>query len=118
MAVRIKRVYEAPATADGERILVDRIWPRGLSRKDASLDRWMKDVAPSTELRKWFDHRVDRWEEFQDRYQKELSCNSALGELRGLVSSQDVTLLYAARDHDHNHAIILMRKVEAAADGA
>jgi uncharacterized protein YeaO (DUF488 family) len=114
MALRSKRVYEAAAAGDGERILVDRIWPRGLSKACASLDRWMKDVAPSTELRKWFGHRVERWHEFQDRYQGELHSNSAVGELQGLVSDHDVTLLYAARDREHNHVIVLMRFVEAA----
>ena len=107
MAVRIKRIYEPASENDGLRILVDRVWPRGISRYDAQIDSWDKEIAPSTELRKWFGHRPERWKEFQQRYRAELKANTALDELRALTRRRRVTLLYAARDTDHNHAVVL-----------
>jgi uncharacterized protein YeaO (DUF488 family) len=107
MAVRIKRIYEAAAPADGVRVLVDRLWPRGIKKSAARLDDWMKDVAPSPQLRIWFGHKPERFEEFASRYKKELLSNPALGELRKLAKGKLVTLLYAARDPEVNHAQVL-----------
>lgn len=108
MAVRLKRVYDDPSDSDGTRILIDRLWPRGLSKKDAQVDHWLKDVAPSAELRKWFGHDPQKWTEFRKRYRAELSDNPALDELKSVVEEEgDITLLYAAKDQEHNHAIVL-----------
>ena len=105
--LQTKRIYEPKAASDGVRILVDRIWPRGVSKAAAALDLWLKDVAPSTDLRKWFAHRPDRWAEFQRRYFLELGSSVAIAELRALADVGPVTLLYAARDKDHNEAVAL-----------
>ncbi|AZO70990.1 MULTISPECIES: DUF488 domain-containing protein [unclassified Mesorhizobium] len=106
--IAVKRVYEAPAKADGRRVLVDRIWPRGVARKDAALTLWLKDIAPSDELRKWFGHEPGRWAEFQRRYRAELDANGdAVAQLHGLVGEGKVTLLYGARDEAHNNAVAL-----------
>lgn len=106
--IRIKRIYDAPARTDGKRVLVDRIWPRGVSKESAKLDLWLKEIAPSTELRKWFGYDPERFDEFRDRYCDELEANSeAVSELRDLVGHDDTTLLYAARDRRANHAIVL-----------
>lgn len=106
--IQLKRVYERAAPADGRRILVDRLWPRGLKKADAAIDRWMKEVAPSTELRKWFGHAPERWSEFRRRYSEELRGKEALlDELRTLVREGPVTLLYAAHDSEHNDAVAL-----------
>lgn len=106
-APRIKRVYLPAAADDGRRILVDRLWPRGLSKAEAEIDDWLKDVAPSTDLRRWFGHDPVRWEPFQQRYRAELKDNSAVTALADLVAVQPVTLVYAAHDEDHNHALVL-----------
>ena len=107
-AISIKRVYEPPAASDGARVLVDRIWPRGMTREHAQLALWARDVAPSTELRKWFGHDPARWEEFRQRYRAELDANpGAVATLRGLLGQGDVTLLYAAHDREHNQAVVL-----------
>ena len=107
--VRLKRVYEAPAEGDGVRVLVDRLWPRGLKREEAALDHWLKEAAPSPELRRWFGHDPARWDEFRSRYVAELAANPGnLAALRELIrGSGRLTLLYAARDTDHNHAVVL-----------
>ncbi len=105
--VRLKRAYEPPAAGDGTRILIDRLWPRGVSKADAALDQWMKDVAPSTELRKWFGHDPARWEEFRRRYIEELQRHAALDELRSLARQGTVTLVYSAHDEAHNDAVVL-----------
>jgi uncharacterized protein YeaO (DUF488 family) len=106
--VKIKRAYEAPAEEDGTRILVDRLWPRGVSKKDAALDLWMKDIAPSTDLRKWFGHDPDRWDEFRRRYAREIEHNlSLLDQLRSLALKGRITLVYSARDETHNDAVEL-----------
>ena len=106
--IRIKRIYDAPASTDGKRVLVDRIWPRGVSKESATLDLWLKDIAPSTELRKWFGHDPKRFVQFRDCYRKELEANTdVVNELRHLADHNDVTLLYAARDSRANHAIVL-----------
>jgi uncharacterized protein YeaO (DUF488 family) len=107
VAVTIKRIYEPAAPADGTRILVDRLWPRGISKARAKLAFWMKDIAPTPTLRVWFDHRPDRFKEFGRRYKKELSGNPELGELRKLVRREQVTLVYGARDPEINHAAVL-----------
>ena len=106
--VKLKRAYEPPAPEDGTRILIDRLWPRGLSKKDAALDLWMKEIAPTTELRKWFAHDPARWEEFRRRYADELHENGELlKELRTLARQGPVTLVYSAHDEAHNDAIVL-----------
>lgn len=104
----LKRVYASPAAEDGTRILVDRLWPRGVSKTRAALDCWMKAVAPSTELRKWFGHDPGRWEEFCAKYREELSHNSeAIETLHALATKGTVTLLFGARDEAHNEAVVL-----------
>jgi uncharacterized protein YeaO (DUF488 family) len=106
--VMLKRAYEAPASEDGTRILIDRLWPRGLSKEDAALDLWMKEIAPSTELRKWFGHDPARWEEFRRRYTDEVLRNAELlNKLRTLARQGRITLVYAARDEAHNDAVVL-----------
>jgi uncharacterized protein YeaO (DUF488 family) len=107
MTFRIKRVYEPAKPADGIRVLVDRLWPRGVKKADAHLDHWMKDVAPSAPLRLWFGHRPERFAEFGKRYKKELVGNAELAELRKLGRAKVVTLLYGAHDPDVNHAAVL-----------
>jgi len=106
MTFRIKRVYEKPASTDGMRVLVDRLWPRGLKKTDAKIDLWMKEVAPSAELRKWFGHEPERFAEFKRRYKKELS-KDAFAELRKLGCGKTVTLLYGAKDLEMNQAAVL-----------
>ncbi len=107
MTVLIKRAYEPVAATDGLRVLVDRLWPRGIKKAAANLAFWMKDVAPSSKLRVWFGHRPERFKEFTSRYKKELSGNSAVGELRKLAKQRRVTLVYGARDPKVNHAVVL-----------
>ncbi|MDK4792459.1 MAG: DUF488 family protein [Acinetobacter sp.] len=108
MEIHIKRIYEHVSANDGKRILVDRLWSRGISKENAHLDLWLKEVAPSTELRKWFHAATpDHWEEFKRRYLKELETNSAVEELQHIAVKHTVTLLYSAKDVEHNHAIIL-----------
>jgi uncharacterized protein YeaO (DUF488 family) len=112
--VRIKRVYDPPSPQDGRRILVDRLWPRGVSRKSARIDDWAKDLAPSTPLRRWFGHEPGRWSEFQTRYRDELrGVPDHLEWLLARARRGRVTLLYAARDPDHNNARVLQRLVRA-----
>jgi uncharacterized protein YeaO (DUF488 family) len=104
--IKLKRVYEESAATDGTRVLVDRLWPRGLKKADAAIDRWMKDLAPSPELRRWFGHDPARWEEFRRRYSAEVRAHAELlQELRDLARSGPVTLLFAARDETHNEAV-------------
>ena len=104
----VKRVYEPPAPDDGQRVLVDRIWPRGISKADAALTLWLKDIAPSDELRKWFGHEPARWAEFRKRYAVELDGNGeAVAQLRDLLGKGRVTLLYGAHDEAHNNAVAL-----------
>ncbi|HEX5136351.1 MAG TPA: DUF488 domain-containing protein [Planctomycetota bacterium] len=111
--IRLKRVYEPASRTDGTRILVDRLWPRGLTKERAAVDLWLKDVAPSTGLRKWFGHAPGRWKEFQARYRRELRGKKDLLErLRRRSKSRTVTLVYAARDVQHNEAVVLKRVVE------
>jgi uncharacterized protein YeaO (DUF488 family) len=106
--VRLKRAYLPPSPDDGVRVLVDRLWPRGVRKSDAAIDRWLKEAAPSTELRGWFGHDPSRWEEFGRRYRAELSRDAApLNELRKAARGGRLTLVYAARDEVHNEAVIL-----------
>lgn len=105
---RIKRVYELPDKHDGRRILVDRLWPRGLTKEKASIDLWLKDIAPSTELRKWFDHDPGRWEEFKERYLDELKGNSEqIQLLKHELDKGIVTLVYGAKNEEHNQAVVI-----------
>jgi uncharacterized protein YeaO (DUF488 family) len=106
--IRVKRVYEPPAPDDGARILIDRLWPRGLKKADAAVDHWLKEIAPSTELRRWFGHEAERWPEFRRRYRKELQRHkAALDDLRARAKGSSITLVYAARDELHNDAVVL-----------
>jgi uncharacterized protein YeaO (DUF488 family) len=106
--IRLKRVFAAPEKEDGERILVDRLWPRGMPKQKAALDGWMKDLAPSTELRRWFGHDPARWDGFRARYEAELKQHAdLLDALRQRARKGTVTLLFAARDEAHNEAVVL-----------
>lgn len=106
--LHLKRAYEPRSSTDGVRILVDRLWPRGLSKERAAINRWVKEVAPSTELRRWFGHDPKRWSEFRRRYRAELSHHKELlDELRAIAEKKPLTLVYAARDEEHNEAIVL-----------
>jgi len=105
--IRIKRVYLPPDAADGQRVLVDRLWPRGIAKADLHAALWLKDVAPSAALRKWFGHDPARWQEFRSRYALELKTNPALATLRELARKGDLTLLYSAHDEAHNQAVVL-----------
>ena len=106
--IRVKRVYEPARPADGQRVLVDRLWPRGVSKEKAALTLWLKDIAPSDELRHWFDHKAERWEEFQRRYAAELADREEpLRQLGNLLDNGRVTLLYGAHDETHNNAVAL-----------
>jgi len=106
--VRIKRAYEPPSRRDGTRVLVDRLWPRGVKKADAGISQWMKEIAPSNELRKWFGHDPERWEEFRRRYRAELTKKrELLGELRSLAKEGPLTLVYSAHDEAHNQAVVL-----------
>lgn len=106
--VTLKRAYEPPASDDGTRVLVDRLWPRGVRKDDAAVDLWLKDLAPSTKLRKWFAHDPDRWEEFQIRYADEVHNHPELyAQLRDLARKGPVTLVYSARDEVRNDAVVL-----------
>jgi len=103
-----KRIYEDPATDDGHRVLVDRLWPRGVSKEDAKLDEWLKKIAPTDGLRKWFDHDPDKFDEFTSRYKKELEDHeNELKKLADKSSEEKVTLLYGAKDGEHNQAVVL-----------
>jgi uncharacterized protein YeaO (DUF488 family) len=112
--IRIKRIYERAAEEDGFRILVDRLWPRGLSKEKAKVDLWLKEVAPSSELRKWFSHDPAKWAEFKEKYAKELSAKkSLLKEIRQMEKDEEtVTLLYSSRDVEHNNAVALQAALE------
>ena len=108
MHIKIKRVYERPDKEDGTRILVDRLWPRGLTKAKASVDLWLKDIAPSTELRKWFGHEPGKWAEFKRRYRAELKKNDEqVALLKGKIEKGMVTLVYGAKDEEHNEALVL-----------
>ena len=108
MELKIKRAYKKPEKEDGKRILVDRLWPRGLTKEKASIDLWLKDIAPTTELRKWFGHDPDKWNEFQKRYHQELKNNKEqVSRLYEQLNRGAVTLVYGAKDEEHNEALVL-----------
>ncbi len=108
MQIRLRRAYEVPGKDDGTRILVDRVWPRGVSKEDLQLDFWAKNIAPSTELRRWFDHDPEKWSEFRRRYSEELDENDqAVAELLSKVEGRRLTLVYGARDEQNNNAVAL-----------
>jgi uncharacterized protein YeaO (DUF488 family) len=111
--IQVKRVYEKASAKDGARILVDRLWPRGLTKQTARLDQWLKQIAPSTELRKWFGHDPDKWKEFQERYRRELrESRDLLRALKQRARKETVTLVYGARDEEHNGALVLKALLE------
>jgi uncharacterized protein YeaO (DUF488 family) len=113
LKIKLKRVYEAPSRADGLRILVERLWPRGLTKERAQIDLWLRDVSPSPALRKWFHHDPARWAEFQSRYRQELrDAGDVLVLLRHRASEGPVTFVYAASDPEHNSALILKEFLE------
>jgi uncharacterized protein YeaO (DUF488 family) len=106
--VKLKRAYEEPMASDGERILIDRLWPRGIKKTDAALNQWAKVLAPSTELRKWFGHDPVRWQEFRERYAAEVHQHpDELKQLRDLARKGPITLVYSAHDEEHNDAVVL-----------
>lgn len=112
--LRLKRAYEPASSSDGRRILVDRLWPRGLSKRRAAIDEWMKEIAPSAPLRRWFGHDPDRWPEFQRRYKRELrERGDMLRKIATLASRGPVTLVFGARDEVHNDAVVLEALVRA-----
>jgi uncharacterized protein YeaO (DUF488 family) len=114
LVIRVKRVYEAPEPGDGTRILVERLWPRGIRKDALELHAWLKDVAPSTELRRWFGHDPARWDEFRKRYNNELDARpEAWHEILNAARSGPVTLLFSARDTSHNNAVALRSYLEA-----
>ena len=110
--IKIKRVYETPADSDGFRVLVDRLWPRGMTKEKAKVDLWLKDIAPSTELRKWFGHDPEKWPEFQTKYSLELKGKQELlDQLIEKAKKQTVTMIYGAKDEEHNEAEVLKEKI-------
>lgn len=114
--IQIKRVYDEASESDGKRILVDRLWPRGVSKERAKLDLWLKEVAPSNELRRWFNHDPMKWDEFQARYRDELKANpTAVDKLRKASEAQKLTLLFGARDEEHNEAAVLQAYLQESA---
>jgi uncharacterized protein YeaO (DUF488 family) len=112
--VKLKRAYEPAARGDGYRVLVERLWPRGVRKLDLPLDEWLKDIAPSTELRKWFSHDPERWAEFKRRYLDELRTNPGLGSLKALTaraSKGTLTLVFSSHDAEHNNAVVLLEQI-------
>ena len=112
MAIYLKRAYDKVGEKDGKRVLVDRIWPRGKSKEELSIDHWLKDIAPSSDLRKWFDHDEDKFKEFEQKYKKELESGKqkeAFDELKELTKNHAVTLIYGAKDTKHNQAVVLKK---------
>lgn len=108
LEIRTKRVYDDPTPGDGYRVLIDHVWPRGVSRERAKLDEWARELAPSDELRRWFDHVPERFAEFRARYRKELAEHAdRLAELRRRARAEPLTIVYAARDREHNDAVVL-----------
>lgn len=115
MNVKLRRAYEPPTEDDGYRVLVDRLWPRGLSKAKAKIDLWLKEIAPSTELRQWFGHDPEKWTEFKKRYRAELKNNPAWAELQALARQKELTLVYATKDQLHNEAVVLKQLLERGA---
>lgn len=117
MSVRTKRVYEPAEKADGFRVLVDRLWPRGISKEAAAVNLWLKELGPSNALRKWFNHEPEKWEEFKRRYFDELTANEdVLRPLRDAIEKGPVTLVYSSRDEEHNQAVALKAFLSKASD--
>jgi uncharacterized protein YeaO (DUF488 family) len=113
VSIRLKRVYDGPAKSDGRRILVDRIWPRGLTKREARIDEWLKEIAPSAKLRKWFGHAPERWKEFKRRYAAELDHHRGqVEQLAQAAEKRTVTLLFGAKDTEHNNAVALKEYIE------
>ena len=111
--LKIKRVYDDISQQDGKRVLVDGVWPRGIKKEDLEHDEWMKDIAPSTDLRKWFNHDADKWDEFKKRYKKELKDHKEdLKQLKEDSDGHNVTLLFAAKDEEHNQAVVIKEFIE------
>ena len=109
-SVKIKRIYEAPDKSDGYRMLIDRLWPRGIKKENAAIDEWNKDIASSSELREWFGHDPEKFKEFTARYTKELhNKNDELKQIAGIAKKQNLTLLYGAKDTEHNQAVVLQK---------
>jgi len=117
--IKLKRAREPISRGDGYRVLVERLWPRGIRKEDLTLDEWLKDIAPSTELRKWFSHDLERWREFERRYRQELKGNPAyqLHALAARASSQTVTLVFSSHDAEHNNAVTLKHELERLIEG-
>ena len=108
--IPIKRIYEPSAESDGYRVLIDRLWPRGLTKEGAMIDEWMKEIAPSAMLRKWFNHDPQKWQQFQHEYFTELTSSPVVKHLLTLIKKyKTITLLYAAKDEQYNHAVVLQR---------
>lgn len=105
--IHLKRVYESPSDKDETRILVEKFWPRGISKENATWNHWIKEIAPSTQLRKWFNHDPNKWEKFCEKYLLELKSNPAVSKLKEFLHSGDVTFVYSARDNEHNNALAL-----------
>jgi uncharacterized protein YeaO (DUF488 family) len=118
MQIELKRAYDPPAPGDGRRVLVDRIWPRGIARDDLRIDAWLKELAPSPELRKWFGHDPEKWQEFKARYARELNKRpDALAQLLEITKSGRVTLIFGAKDTEHNNAVALKEYLERQLNG-
>jgi len=113
--LRLQRAYEPPSDDGGQRILVDRLWPRGVRKADARIDLWLKEIAPSSDLRRWFGHQPERWPAFRERYREELRSNPVVEQLRGLVAAGPVTLVYGAKDRERNDAVVLAEFLETEA---
>jgi uncharacterized protein YeaO (DUF488 family) len=114
MLLGIKRIYDKAGITEGKRVLVDRLWPRGVKRSTSNIDVWLKEVAPSTELREWFSHDPEKWEEFKERYRKELKGNKAFDELVKMAREGDITLIYSSKDETHNNAEVLQEEIQKA----
>ncbi len=114
MDIRLKRAYSEAASDDGTRVLIDRLWPRGIAKENAHIDLWLKEIAPSTELRKWFGHEPSRWEKFRERYFHELDEHpDEVSRLRELAHSGPLTLVYGAKDEEHNDAVAIKEYLES-----
>jgi uncharacterized protein YeaO (DUF488 family) len=114
--LQMKRAYDPPSSRDGYRVLIDRLWPRGVAKEELKLDDWLKDLAPSAELRRWFGHDPAKWSEFQKRYRAELATGSARGKLHDLAEralDEPVTLVYSAKDEEHNDAVVLKKLLDS-----
>jgi uncharacterized protein YeaO (DUF488 family) len=114
MRIKLKRVYETPATSDGYRILADRIWPRGISKQKVNVSLWLKSIAPSTELRQWFGHEPERWQEFKKKYRQELKTKSEELEIicKTLKTTKTITLVYSTKDTEQNQAVVIREFLE------